>query len=93
VRHSRRGVKNNVRALADIQFAEVAEAMGKVLLPCPFCAGMATLTADGARVGTARQSCIVVCTHCGARLETAEAGARSGDAWNARAGYRLIKDT
>ena len=52
----------------------------KALAPCPFCGG----EAEFERKGTARQSCIVACTDCGARLETSETWG-SGKAWNDRA--------
>lgn len=46
----------------------------EALAPCPFCGGKPSISVDGGRVGTARQSMIVVCTHCGALME-------SGDVW------------
>lgn len=49
------------------------------LLPCPFCGGAAKFE----RLGTARQSCIVACDNCGARLETGEIWNR-GAQWNTR---------
>jgi len=49
-----------------------------LLNPCPFCSGEAAVE----REGTARQSCIVVCTDCGCRLESNEIGA--GRDWNRR---------
>lgn len=52
-----------------------------VLAPCPFCGGEAHFE----RTGTPRQSCIVACTECGARLETGETWEHSGKAWNRRA--------
>lgn len=54
------------------------------LLPCPFCGGEASLDLDGARRGTPRQSCIVVCLDCGARRESSDEGDLSGSAWNKR---------
>lgn len=50
------------------------------LKPCPFCGG----DAEFERVGTPRQSCIVVCNDCGARLESSDEGDMSGTAWNRR---------
>jgi Lar family restriction alleviation protein len=46
------------------------------LLPCPFCGHKAEFE----REGTARHSCIVACTSCGARHE-------SGDTWNSGASW------
>ena len=54
------------------------------LAPCPFCGGEATLDHDGARRGTPRQSCIVVCTQCGCCLESSDEGDDSGRSWNQR---------
>jgi len=51
------------------------------LLPCPFCGG----EAEFERMGTPRQSCIVVCGNCGARHESGDEGARNGTQWNRRA--------
>lgn len=51
------------------------------LLPCPFCGG----EAEFERMGTSRQSCIVVCGSCGARLESSDEYQRSGSRWNDRA--------
>lgn len=48
------------------------------LKPCPFCGGEPEIE----RTGTARQSCIVACTECGARRESGEIGA--GRDWNMR---------
>lgn len=50
------------------------------LLPCPFCGG----EAEFVRRGTSRQSCIVNCTECGARHESADEGDSSGRTWNMR---------
>lgn len=52
----------------------------ETLLPCPFCGGEPELV----REGTPRQSCIVACTDCGARLESPETF-NSGSSWNSRA--------
>jgi Lar family restriction alleviation protein len=41
------------------------------LKPCPFCGGEAEIE----KIGTARQSMIIVCTDCGCRVE-------SGDVFN-----------
>lgn len=57
------------------------------LLPCPWCNGPAEII----RFGTPRQSCIVSCEECGARLESNENGA--GIEWNRRApslGYLAV---
>jgi hypothetical protein len=53
--------------------------MSEKLKPCPFCYGVAEFE----RSGTSRQSTIVVCTECGARLETNETH-NAGQEWNAR---------
>lgn len=50
------------------------------LLPCPFCGRSAAFE----RLGTPRQSCIIVCEWCGCRLETNEVGAACGSQWNRR---------
>ena len=50
------------------------------LKPCPFCGGSAHFE----RMGTPRQSCIVECDSCGARLESSEEGAHCGLSWNDR---------
>ena len=55
--------------------------MSEELKPCPFCGGLAYFE----RTGTRRQSCIVACTECGARHESADEWAHSGTAWNRRA--------
>ena len=51
-----------------------------LLLPCPFCGG----AAEFEREGTPRQSCIVVCSDCGARHESSDQDAHSGSSWNRR---------
>ena len=48
------------------------------LLACPFCGGAAEVE----RAGTSRQSCIVRCEDCGAKVESNEQGA--GRYWNMR---------
>ena len=54
------------------------------LKPCPFC-GDTDVAVE--QPGASRQSCIVVCTNCGVRLESNETGwgkwwnTRVGDAW------------
>lgn len=58
------------------------EAMLAALLPCPFCGNEAP---EFERMGTARQSCIVVCGNCGCRHESSDEGARCGSSWNTRA--------
>lgn len=50
------------------------------LLRCPFCGGQAEVE----REGTGRQSCIIECTECAARLETNETGEHCGSQWNTR---------
>lgn len=52
----------------------------KLLHKCPFCGG----TAQFERLGTPRQSCIVVCEECGATLESNETGKFCGEQWNRR---------
>lgn len=52
------------------------------LLPCPFCGHD---TPELERMGTPRQSCIVICGNCGARHESSDEGANSGSSWNERA--------
>ncbi|RIQ11805.1 restriction alleviation protein, Lar family [Bordetella avium] len=53
-----------------------------VLEPCPFCGSDSV---HFTRLGTPRQSCIVECGDCGARLEANEEGQDCGNAWNSRA--------
>jgi len=50
------------------------------LKPCPFCGGAAHFE----RMGDRRQSCIVACEDCGARLESNEEGDFCGGRWNTR---------
>lgn len=50
------------------------------LKPCPFC-GNKDIEIE--REGTNRQSCVIACGYCGARMESNEIG--HGDAWNTRA--------
>lgn len=50
------------------------------LLPCPFCGSEAIFE----RRGTARQSCIVVCTNCGCRHESGDEEGWNGSSWNDR---------
>lgn len=52
------------------------------LKPCPFCGNDEP---SFERMGTPRQSCIVVCGNCGCRHESSDEGARSGTQWNTRA--------
>lgn len=52
------------------------------LKPCPFCGHD---TPEFERMGTPRQSCIVVCGDCGARHESSDEGENSGRSWNTRA--------
>lgn len=56
------------------------------LMPCPFCGS----SAEFERKGSARQSCIVVCTECGCRLETGEVF-QCGLRWNTRFPPSLMK--
>lgn len=49
------------------------------LKPCPFCGRSAVIE----REGTRRQSMIVTCEDCGARMESGDVG--QTDAWNRRA--------
>lgn len=51
-----------------------------ILEPCPFCGGEAGFE----RYGDRRQSSIVTCTNCGARVEANEEGDFNGTAWNRR---------
>lgn len=50
------------------------------LKPCPFCGGKAEFE----RYGDRRQSCIVICTNCGARHESSDQGWHNGYSWNSR---------
>lgn len=52
------------------------------LLPCPFCGHDSP---EFERMGTSRQSCIVICGNCGARHESGDEYLRSGSSWNTRA--------
>lgn len=61
--------------------SEVHSQASVVLKPCPFCGGPASFE----RLGTPRQSCIVVCDDCGCRLESGDVGERSSTSWNRRA--------
>jgi Lar family restriction alleviation protein len=58
------------------------------LLPCPFCGHD---TPEFERMGTPRQSCIVICGNCGARHESSDEGANSGSSWNERAAIASIE--
>ena len=53
--------------------------MHQVLKACPFCGGRPTI-----RLGTQRQSCIIICDECGARLESNESYELCGEQWNNR---------
>lgn len=55
-----------------------------ILKPCPLCNGEASIELDGARIGTSRQSCIVVCLDCGCSVESNETENRCGTIWNTR---------
>lgn len=55
------------------------------LCPCPFCGG----AAEFERRGTPRQSCIVVCSECGAKHESGDTW-NSGYSWNQRAGSPVL---
>ncbi len=51
------------------------------LLPCPFCGGRPEIE----RIGTARQSMIIACTNCGARVESGDVVGLTRDyKWNHR---------
>lgn len=52
------------------------------LKPCPFCGHD---TPEFERLGTSRQSCIVVCGNCGCQHESSDEGAECGTSWNDRA--------
>ena len=52
------------------------------LLPCPFCDHD---TPEFERLGTGRQSCIVVCGNCGCRHESGDELDDCGKSWNTRA--------
>jgi Lar family restriction alleviation protein len=52
------------------------------LKPCPFCGG----EAEFERLGTRRQSCIVVCTECGCHHESSDENEHNGSSWNRRVG-------
>lgn len=65
---------------------DIRKAAEPPLRPCPFCGGRAEFE----RTGTPRQSCIVVCTDCGARHESSDEGERSGWSWNR--GVRLAAE-
>jgi len=54
--------------------------MSKELKLCPFCGGHASYD----RVGTNRQSCIVICEDCGCMVESNETGEYCGNKWNIR---------
>jgi len=49
------------------------------LLPCPFCGGKAEYW----RIGSQRQSCIIICSDCACTLETGEIWT-CGQKWNTR---------
>lgn len=53
----------------------------EALLPCPFC-GHDEPSFE--RLGTPRQSCIVVCGNCGCRHESSDEGDKCGRSWNER---------
>ena len=55
------------------------------LKPCPFCGNE---TPEFERMGTPRQSCIVICGHCGARHESSDEGEFNGTSWNERTAIR-----
>lgn len=52
------------------------------LKSCPFCDG----EAEFERLGTRRQSYIVVCTECGCRHESSDENENNGRSWNRRVG-------
>lgn len=56
----------------------------ETLKPCPFCGG----NAEVERLGTSRQSMIVACENCGARMESGDVAGMTAPerwAWNRRA--------
>lgn len=55
---------------------------------CPFCGG----EAEFERLGTSRQSCIVVCTWCGCSHESSDQGTHNGQSWNRRFTGDVDKD-
>jgi Lar family restriction alleviation protein len=55
--------------------------MSAELLPCPFCGHQRPIFE---RLGSPRQSCIVVCGNCGCRHESSDEGDQSGQSWNDR---------
>lgn len=57
-------------------------ATGNELKSCPFCGHDSP---EFERLGTPRQSCIVICGNCGARHESSDEGDRCGQSWNDRA--------
>lgn len=69
----------------------------EALLPCPFCGNESP---SFERLGTHRQSCIVICGNCGARHESGDEDEKCGSSWNCRAsmlrpipeveGWRLV---
>lgn len=59
------------------------------LLPCPFCGNPEPYFE---RMGTPRQSCIVVCGNCGARHESGDENEHSGRSWNERAAPSAPRD-
>ena len=51
------------------------------LLPCPFCGHD---TPEFERMGSPKQSCIVICGMCGCRHESSDENERNGESWNTR---------
>ena len=59
---------------------ELRKAAQADLLPCPFCGHKPEVE----RWGSRRQSCIIECGYCGARLESSDEGEGNATSWNTR---------
>ena len=66
-------------AKEDVPMDERAAEAEAKLKPCPFCQGKARIE----RIGTMRQSCVIVCEDCGCLLESGEVWTM-GEKWNRR---------